>query len=355
MVNMFSFEDKITLNLHSKGNSEEELELIGLSPFGSDRSTSIGGNENSYGKSTIITMDRETCSPNLEIESDGITVVSKAPSHDWRTVIAEKGFSSGVHKWEVIIEKCTVTANIMIGVCEKTHALNNYIGQTSAHPGWSYYGATTGYTYHNGNSNSNYGQKMQEKDVIGVTLDMDDGTLSFSRNGEDLGIAFSSELLGRVLYPAVSLYDPGDRVRFHQEIKGRRGSGVKSFEMDTTSPLIFHREGRLLKIPIGTKLRTLADSLLPKESQKVINFEFNDKKQKKELKFSLDSTFGQILNQIGSTSELMDLWIEVQSSNVVQTSEVESTTISTDTIGSILKQFAEQVIHRRKYSLFFFF
>jgi hypothetical protein len=58
--------------------------------------------------------------------------------------------------------------------------------------GWSYYGATTGYTYHDGKSNAQYGQKMKEGDVIGVTLDMDEGTLSFSRNGEDLGIAFST-------------------------------------------------------------------------------------------------------------------------------------------------------------------
>jgi hypothetical protein len=33
---------------------------------------------------------------------------------------------------------------------------------------------------------------MKEGDVIGVTLDMDEGTLSFSKNGEDLGVAFST-------------------------------------------------------------------------------------------------------------------------------------------------------------------
>lgn len=345
MVNMFSFEDKVTLSLHSKTNSEEELEIIGASTSGGNERSGLNSNETPYGK-TLIVMDKETCSPSLEIESDGVTVVSKAPSHDWRTVVAEKGFSSGVHKWDVIIEKCTATANIMIGVCEKTHSLNNYIGQTSAHGGWSYYGATTGYTYHNGNSNSNYGQKMQEKDVIGVVLDMDEGTLSFSRNGEDLGIAFSTDLVGRTLYPAVSLYDPGDRVRFHQEIKGRRGGSVKSFELDTSSPLIFHREGRLLKIPTSTKLRTLSESLLAKDTSKVINFEFHDKGKKKVLPFSLDLTFGQIVNQLGTTTELLDLWIEITNDNSGQSSQSESqqngSVTSTDSIGSILKQFAEQ-------------
>jgi hypothetical protein len=32
---------------------------------------------------------------------------------------------------------------------------------------------------------------MKEGDVIGATLDVDEGTLAFTRNGEDLGVTFS--------------------------------------------------------------------------------------------------------------------------------------------------------------------
>jgi hypothetical protein len=45
------------------------------------------------------------------------------------------------------------------------------------------------------------------------------GTLSFSKNGVDFGIAYSSGLLGKELYPAVSLYDVWDKVTIRDNVE----------------------------------------------------------------------------------------------------------------------------------------
>lgn len=50
-----------------------------------------------------------------------------------------------------------------------------------------------------------YGDLFREGDAIGVKLNMDLGTLRFSRNGHDLGVAVQG--LEGVLYPAISLYN----------------------------------------------------------------------------------------------------------------------------------------------------
>jgi hypothetical protein len=46
---------------------------------------------------------------------------------------------------------------------------------------------------------------LKPGDIISVMLDMDEGTLSYSKNGQYLGIAFKSEELKTgVLFPAVA-------------------------------------------------------------------------------------------------------------------------------------------------------
>lgn len=50
-----------------------------------------------------------------------------------------------------------------------------------------------------------YGDLFREGDTIGVNLNMDLGTLRFSRNGRDLGVAVQG--LEGTLYPAFSMYN----------------------------------------------------------------------------------------------------------------------------------------------------
>ena len=67
-----------------------------------------------------------------------------AGAHVWRTALATPAMTSGVHRWEVIIDRCSGNGNVMIGVTENTQMLTgNYIGQAV---GIAYYGAS-GYGY----------------------------------------------------------------------------------------------------------------------------------------------------------------------------------------------------------------
>ena len=90
---------------------------------------------------------------------------------------------SGIHKWEVVIDN-SKSSNIMIGVCDKKQSLLQFVGGDSQ--GWAYYAHNPGYKYH-GASAEVYGDPYGAGDVVGVTLDMNAGTISFSKNGNDLG------------------------------------------------------------------------------------------------------------------------------------------------------------------------
>lgn len=56
-----------------------------------------------------------------------------------------------------------------------------------------------------------YGREWAKGDVIGVLWDAEGGTVSFTRNGEELGVAFEDVRLGKGLafFPTVSLAQVG--------------------------------------------------------------------------------------------------------------------------------------------------
>ena len=67
---------------------------------------------------------------------------------------------------------------------------------------WAYYGGS-GNKY-NGAANSAYGVTWTNGDVIGVALDMDAGTLAFYKNGVSQGVAYSTGIVGKTFFAAVS-------------------------------------------------------------------------------------------------------------------------------------------------------
>ena len=83
---------------------------------------------------------------------------------------------------------------------------DNYVG--SDREGWGYLANKA--IWHNKGKMCTYGELFREGDRIGVSLDMDCGTIAFSRNGKDLGVAV--EGLTGDLYPAFSLYNLDDQV-----------------------------------------------------------------------------------------------------------------------------------------------
>ncbi|KAJ1451460.1 concanavalin A-like lectin/glucanase domain-containing protein, partial [Pelagophyceae sp. CCMP2097] len=73
-----------------------------------------------------------------------------------------------------------------IGMCTNEADLCNFLGG-DAH-GWGFIGDRA--LYHRRSKVQVYGDRYGCGDVIGCRLDLDAGTLSFSKNGIDLGPAF---------------------------------------------------------------------------------------------------------------------------------------------------------------------
>jgi alpha-tubulin suppressor-like RCC1 family protein len=153
---------------------------------------------------TLFILDPNSCGPNLVLSNNNLSVTNTV-NKKWNAIRASACFSSGVHYWEVHIDKC-VSKNIFVGVMSEGGSTDNYVG--SDREGWGYLANKA--IWHNKGKMCTYGELFREGDRIGVSLDMDCGTIAFSRNGKDLGVAV--EGLTGDLYPAFSLYNLDDQV-----------------------------------------------------------------------------------------------------------------------------------------------
>lgn len=124
--------------------------------------------------------------------------------YNFRTVIANKSFDSGIHYWEIIADARTEN-ELKVGVC-KTRDFDLKTAFSDYAFGWAYYciGQLRHCDFANGTT---FGNKSMKKDgVLGVLLDMNKGTLSFSLNSHLLGVAFEDEELKKgPIWPAVAL------------------------------------------------------------------------------------------------------------------------------------------------------
>jgi hypothetical protein len=163
-------------------------------------------------------FDAGSSGPNIRLSQDGLTA-SFTSNEMWSTVLGTTGFGVGVNRWAVHIEK-SVTAYIFIGVASRDVGLCNFLGGDSN--GWGYIGDRA--LYHQRSKVKSYGERFSQGDTIGVTLDMDRGTLSFTHNGASLGVAF--EGLSGELFPAVAFYNRGQRLSLVPEAFNCPGAGV---------------------------------------------------------------------------------------------------------------------------------
>jgi hypothetical protein len=66
--------------------------------------------------------------------------------------------------------------------------------------------------WHNKSKARAYGELFRTGDTVSVTLDLDKGTMSFSLNGKDLGVASDGLNAHLPLYAAFSLYNEDDQL-----------------------------------------------------------------------------------------------------------------------------------------------
>ena len=158
-----------------------------------------------------------TAAPGLAVSEDLLTVQKQ--SHGQGLVLGSKGFSRGVHYWEVQVQACKF-GEMYIGVAEQGPRDNN------RH--WRNYGFVNYRAVQCGYEGERlYGEFYNAGDKVGVLLDMDHGTISFYQEGDEfgthkcrsLGIAYTHIRSGvkggptsRVLYPCVGFKNNSDSV-----------------------------------------------------------------------------------------------------------------------------------------------
>ncbi|XP_035694993.1 SPRY domain-containing SOCS box protein 3-like [Branchiostoma floridae] len=117
-----------------------------------------------------------------------------------------KGFTTGEHYWEVIFLEPPHGTSVMVGVGTKKALLHlgnyqyiNLLGRDEESWGLSYKGTT----WHNGKYQQYTEPFYDQTTVIGVHLNLYNGTLTYYRNGKSLGVAFRSINRGEELYPII--------------------------------------------------------------------------------------------------------------------------------------------------------
>eukprot|EP01039_Chlorochromonas_danica_P000707 gene707-769_t len=178
--------------------------------------------EMNVSKETLFLWKKSKYAEGVRISPDGCTV-SCTDSYNGRyMVVGSRGFSQGVHYWEVQV-KSAGWGSVFIGVApEDSSGWNGF--------GFINYRATQAFS-----SETLYGSYFSVNDKIGVLLDMDRGTLSFFKDGDDfnlgkvtvinMGVAYHNlrkhsarYSTSPFLFPCVGLKSSGDELsisRFH--------------------------------------------------------------------------------------------------------------------------------------------
>ena len=139
----------------------------------------------------------------MQLSNNG-TTVEKIKDTSVASAIGTKGFSSGVHRWDVRIDKVSQYSGntghyILFGVIEK-----------DKFNGGNDYGSSFSASSYKGNYNmcgvSTY---MGDGKVYNVTLNCDEGTLTIKGEGVDMK---ATGLKGLVLYPYFYLYVGGNKL-----------------------------------------------------------------------------------------------------------------------------------------------
>ncbi|XP_077317654.1 SPRY domain-containing SOCS box protein 3-like [Lithobates pipiens] len=127
-------------------------------------------------------------------------------------VRGDTGFLQGEHYWEVEFLEPPSGLSVMVGVGTGRAALHagsfqyvNLLGKDSESWGLSYKGTV----WHDGISKQYTEPFYEEGTVIGVHLNMEEGTLTFYRDRQSLGVAFTGlHKVQHSLYPMVSSTSP---------------------------------------------------------------------------------------------------------------------------------------------------
>lgn len=123
------------------------------------------------------------------------------------SAITKEAFNSGCHYWEIRMDANSVN-ELKAGVTT-TNSFNKDRAFSDYAHGYAYYGIGQ---LRNGSdcSGIKYGRRWNKEEVLGVYLDMNRGTLSFSLSGDYLGVAYQNDALKKgPIWPAVAILNTG--------------------------------------------------------------------------------------------------------------------------------------------------
>ena len=153
---------------------------------------------------TSFTFDSMKCGPEIILKNNNL-VASYNGDDTWSTVLGSHSYVTGQVNWEIKVTQSS-TAYLFVGVARSEVDLHTFLG--GCPNGWGFIGEQA--LYHNRENVKGYGETFSPGDIIGVCLDFYLGTLSFSKNGKNLGLAFD-KIYGE-LYPAVAFYNVGQEL-----------------------------------------------------------------------------------------------------------------------------------------------
>ncbi|XP_053472436.1 SPRY domain-containing SOCS box protein 3 isoform X3 [Ictalurus furcatus] len=164
------------------------------------------------------------------------------------------GFTHGEHYWEIEFLEPPYGTSVMVGVGTQNALLHaadrqfiNLIGMDAEGWGLSY----KGILWHNGKSKKYTEPFYEINTVIGVLLDCSAGTLTFYRNGENLGLAFSDlNHVSGALYPMVSSTTPETELQL--VIRSSRLASLQELCIHTITHCL--SPGHIHELPLPTAL-----------------------------------------------------------------------------------------------------
>jgi hypothetical protein len=119
--------------------------------------------------------------------------------------------TEGKHYWEV--ELLLTNSNMYIGISRPNLAPKGCYDTRRSTGGW-FIDAISGALYGNGKEYSDAAGAYTHGDRVGVLLDLDDGSLSFFKNGVQHGPGYPAGSVTGPVVAAVQLYNAGSEVRY---------------------------------------------------------------------------------------------------------------------------------------------
>jgi hypothetical protein len=148
----------------------------------------------------------------LKFCNDNLSCIVHSNNDKWKTILCNTAISFGSFSWQIRIDS-TSKGYIFIGVSAKNADLETYVGGDAL--GWGFFLYDRSY-YHNrvkAKPPSKISDSFVVGDILTISLNCDNGTLSYSKNGsKTVNKLISNIPTGIALFPTVSLLHKGDSV-----------------------------------------------------------------------------------------------------------------------------------------------